>query len=202
MTNPESVRAPTRISFRRVGSVAGKKAALPATLAGVLDLATQKLELSSPATRIFSADGDEYDADCVDLIGHDEVIYVSCGEVFEQPSASTQSPATELPSRAAAKPSLPAAEMPVAAEEPIAAKQPPSVAAKQPPSVAAKQPPSGAAKQPPLPVVAESTGPNPFAIAIVFAIIAAVAAVSVGVGNGMADWVAGPAGLKGGPLGL
>ena len=194
MTNPESVRAPTRISFRRVGSVAGKKAALPATLAGVLDLATQKLELSSPATRIFSADGDEYDADCVDLIGHDEVIYVSCGEVFEQPSASTQSPATELPSRAAAKPSLPAAEMPVAAEEPIAAKQPPSVAA--------KQPPSGAAKQPPLPVVAESTGPNPFAIAIVFAIIAAVAAVSVGVGNGMADWVAGPAGLKGGPLGL
>ena len=58
-----------RVALRRVGAYTGKKAALPPSMPELLDLAKSKLELASPATRIFSADGDEYDAGDIGLIG-------------------------------------------------------------------------------------------------------------------------------------
>jgi len=45
----------TRVSLRRVGGTTAKKAALPATMAELLELATTKLALESPATRVFAA---------------------------------------------------------------------------------------------------------------------------------------------------
>ena len=72
----------TRITIRRVGAVTGKKVALPASVAELLELATSKLELPSAAQRIFSEQGDEYDADAFELICMDEVLYVSSGEDF------------------------------------------------------------------------------------------------------------------------
>ena len=78
---------PTRITLRRVGAIVGKKAVLPASMAELLELATIKLELTSPARRIFSEQGDEYDEDGMELIGTDEVLYVSCGENFVPPEA-------------------------------------------------------------------------------------------------------------------
>lgn len=78
---------PTRITLRRVGAKVGKKAVLPASMAELLELATIKLDLTSPARCIFSEQGDEYDADSMDLIGMDEVLYVSCGENVVPPEA-------------------------------------------------------------------------------------------------------------------
>ena len=52
---------PTRITLRRVGAKVGKKSVLPASMAELLELATIKLDLTSPARRIFSEQGDEYD---------------------------------------------------------------------------------------------------------------------------------------------
>ena len=79
---------PTRIALRCVGSTYGMKAALPATMSELLDLATSKLGLTSPARRIFAEDGDEYDD--IGLIGKDEVLYVSCGEDYAPPAAVPQ----------------------------------------------------------------------------------------------------------------
>eukprot|EP00966_Prymnesium_polylepis_P245045 5667912-Prymnesium_polylepis.1 len=81
---------PTRISLRRVGGNTAKKAALPATMAELLELATKKLELQSPASRVFAADGGEYDADDLELIEKDDVLWVSCGEDFVVPTALGQ----------------------------------------------------------------------------------------------------------------
>ena len=52
-----------RITLRRVGELTGKKAAMQASMAELLQVATTKLALASPATRIFASTGDEYDAD-------------------------------------------------------------------------------------------------------------------------------------------
>ena len=76
---------PTRITLRCVGAKVGKEAVLPASMAELLELATIKLDLTSAARRIFSEQGDEYDEDGMDLIGTDEVLYVSCGESFVPP---------------------------------------------------------------------------------------------------------------------
>ena len=83
---------PTRITLRRVGKHVGKKAALPGTMAELLELATKKLDLEVPAKCIFSEEGDAYDADDVELIGADDVLYVSCGEAFAPPATATGSP--------------------------------------------------------------------------------------------------------------
>jgi len=76
-----------RVSLRRVGASAGRKVMLPASVPDLLTLATSKLELSSPATKIFFADGDECGADDLELIATDDIMYVSCGETFCAPSA-------------------------------------------------------------------------------------------------------------------
>ena len=81
-----------RITLRRIGADTGKKAALPATMPDLLEVATTKLQLAAPAKRIFSADGDEYDADDLDLIETDDVLYVSCGEYFVPHAASIEQP--------------------------------------------------------------------------------------------------------------
>ena len=74
---------PTRITVRYLGSEVGKKVARPDTKKELLELAAKKLNLSTPASRIFAEGGDEYDADeDVVLIESDEIIYVSCGEDF------------------------------------------------------------------------------------------------------------------------
>ena len=44
----------TRITIRRIGMPVGKKAALPATMAALLEVCTRKLELTASAKRIFS----------------------------------------------------------------------------------------------------------------------------------------------------
>ena len=102
-----------RITLRRIGADTGKKAALPATMPDLLEVATTKLQLAAPAKRIFSADGDEYDADDLDLIETDDVLYVSCGEDFVPHAASIEQPPAS-------------AKQPPAAEEPPAAVQSPA----------------------------------------------------------------------------
>ena len=52
-----------RVSVRRVGSLTGKLAAALESLAALLVLATKKLKLDKPASRIFTASGDELDDD-------------------------------------------------------------------------------------------------------------------------------------------
>ena len=74
-----------RVSVRRVGSLTGKLAAAPESLAALLALATKKLKLDKPASHIFTASGDEFDDnDDVLLLREDEVVYVSCGEDFSR----------------------------------------------------------------------------------------------------------------------
>ena len=79
---------PTRVSLRRMGAPTGKLAALPESMTDLLALATRKLNLASPATRIFSAGGDEFeDDDDLALMKEDEVIFVSCGEEYSHAAA-------------------------------------------------------------------------------------------------------------------
>ena len=74
---------PTRITVRYLGSEVGKKVARPDTKGELLELAAKRLNLSTPALRVFAEGGDEYDGDeDVVLIESDEIIYVSCGEDF------------------------------------------------------------------------------------------------------------------------
>ena len=69
--------------MRYLGSEVGKKVARPDTKGELLELAAKRLNLSTPASRIFAEGGDEYDGDeDVVLIESDEIIYVSCGEDF------------------------------------------------------------------------------------------------------------------------
>ena len=70
----------TRVALRRVGHTSGKMVALPATMEELLDLATEKLALDRPARRCFSITGDEYED--LDLIAHDDVLFVTSGEDF------------------------------------------------------------------------------------------------------------------------
>ena len=114
-----------RVSLRRVGSLTGKLALLPATMEELLALATQKLGLGAAASRVFSAGGDECDADDLELIEAGEVLYVSCGEDFSAPASSA----------AAATPK-------------------PAAAAEAPPAVVAETPPTAAASPAPLPEAA------------------------------------------------
>ena len=86
-----------RVVLRRgVDGACAKKAALPGTMAELLELATKKLELATPAKRIFGADGGEYDPDDLDLIEKDEVLYVTCGEAYAPLTQSALSQATSL----------------------------------------------------------------------------------------------------------
>jgi hypothetical protein len=116
----------SRLSLRLVGALTGKLAAVPGSLAELLALATKKLKLTSPATRIFTSSGDELDDDDdVVLLREDEVVYVSCGEDFS-PVAAADDPALK-----ASEPPPPAAEpAPAAAEPPPAAAEPPPAAVK------------------------------------------------------------------------
>ena len=68
---------PTRITVRYLGSEVGKKVARPDTKGELLELAAKRLNLSTPALRVFAEGGDEYDGDeDVVLIESDEIIYV------------------------------------------------------------------------------------------------------------------------------
>ena len=70
-------RMPTRITVRYLGSEVGKKVARPDTKGELLELAAKRLNLSTPALRVFAEGGDEYDGDeDVVLIESDEIIYV------------------------------------------------------------------------------------------------------------------------------
>ena len=72
----------TRIAIRRVGDTTGKKVGLPGSFAELLLIATSKLGLASPASRVFAADGDEYDADDFELISMSmETVSVTAVEV-------------------------------------------------------------------------------------------------------------------------
>ena len=54
---------PTRITVRYLGSEVGKKVARPDTKGELLELAAKRLNLSTPALRVFAEGGDEYDGD-------------------------------------------------------------------------------------------------------------------------------------------
>ena len=98
-------------------------------MAELLELATKKLDLEVPAKCIFSEEGDAYDADDVELIGADDVLYVSCGEAFAPPATATGSPCH-----------LPAAKSPLEA-----VKQPlPAIVEPPPPWVPEAAPPAAA----------------------------------------------------------
>ena len=91
-----------------VGATAGKIAALRngATKVELLTLATKKLGLQHPATRVFGATGDEFDEDeDVDLIVMDDALYVSCGEAF-QPAGAEPAPPDEPPAAAEEAPAI------------------------------------------------------------------------------------------------
>ena len=63
--------------MRYLGSEVGKKVARPDTKGELLELAAKRLNLSTPALRVFAEGGDEYDGDeDVVLIESDEIIYV------------------------------------------------------------------------------------------------------------------------------
>ena len=51
----------SRVSLRRVGASSGKLVRVPDTLAELLQHATEKLSLQSPATAIVNTAGDELD---------------------------------------------------------------------------------------------------------------------------------------------
>ena len=51
----------SRVSLRRVGASSGKLVRVPDTLAELLQHATEKLSLESPATAIVNTAGDELD---------------------------------------------------------------------------------------------------------------------------------------------
>ena len=102
---------PTRITVRYLGSEVGKKVARPDTKGELLELAAKRLNLSTPALRIFAEGGDEYDGDeDVVLIESDEIIYVSCGEDFGS-TAPTGAPFAP-PAAAAPAPTPPTAPQP------------------------------------------------------------------------------------------
>ena len=84
---PTETAAPIRITIRAVGAAMGTIVALSPSLTDLLALATKKLQLGSPAMRIFSSAGHEYDNDSFRLIEKDEVLYVSCGDAFVHPEA-------------------------------------------------------------------------------------------------------------------
>mmetsp|Transcript_3871 Transcript_3871/g.6440 ORF Transcript_3871/g.6440 Transcript_3871/m.6440 type:complete len:620 (+) Transcript_3871:168-2027(+) len=85
-----------RVSLRRVGGSVIKKAALPATMAELLEVATRKLGLESPAARVFGADGGEFDHDDLELIEKDDLLYFSCGEAFTPPVVASVDPVDVL----------------------------------------------------------------------------------------------------------
>ena len=102
---------PTRITVRYLGSEVGKKVARPDTKGELLELAAKRLNLSTPASRIFAEGDDEYDGDeDVVLIESDEIIYVSCGEDFGS-TAPTGAPSAP-PAAAAPAPTPPTAPQP------------------------------------------------------------------------------------------
>jgi len=104
-------RMPTRITVRYLGSEVGKKVARPDTEGELLELAAKRLNLSTPALRVFAEGGDEYDGDeDVVLIESDEIIYVSCGEDFGS-TAPTGAPSAP-PAAAAPAPTPPTAPQP------------------------------------------------------------------------------------------
>ena len=77
----------------------------------MLELAAKRLNLSTPALRVFAEGGDEYDGDeDVVLIESDEIIYVSCGEDFGS-TAPTGAPSAP-PAAAAPAPTPPTAPQP------------------------------------------------------------------------------------------
>ena len=96
----------SRISLRRIGDAAGKKVVLPATWAELLEVATRKLDLPSPAKRIFSEDGDEFDPEDFALIANDDVLYVSFGDEtmpYAEPATAKPPPDAVEPSEAIAE---------------------------------------------------------------------------------------------------
>ena len=121
---------PTRVSLRRVGSLTKKLAALPDSRAALLQLATTKFKLTSPATRIFTANGEELDDDDdVLLLRDDEAVYISCGEDFSPPAAAF-TPALDMPEKSTET----NADTPVRSTEPrCAAPKPPPPSTQPPP---------------------------------------------------------------------
>ena len=83
-----------RVSLRRVGEASGCIAKLPESFSELLATADTKLLKqpgSSLAKRVFAASGDEILEDDFELIEHDDVLYVSCGEEWAAPPAAAVS---------------------------------------------------------------------------------------------------------------
>ena len=86
--------ADRRISLRRNGATTGLKCAVSPSMSVLLEIATRKLSLPSPARRIFDSDGDEiFGPDEYALIQNNDVLYVSVLEDFIPPSAPVAPPA-------------------------------------------------------------------------------------------------------------
>ena len=101
-----------RVSLRRVGEASGCIAKLPASFGELLATADTKLLKqpgSSLAKRVFAASGDEILEDDFELIEHDDVLYVSCGEEWAAPPPAAAPAAGASPFASVAAPPAPAA---------------------------------------------------------------------------------------------
>ena len=110
--------------MRYLGSEVGKKVARPDTKGELLELAAKRLNLSTPASRIFAEGGDEYDDDeDVALIESDEITKTSgstapTGAPSAPPASAAPAPTPPtapqpavLPQQAVSETSTPAVEV-------------------------------------------------------------------------------------------
>ena len=71
-----------RIMLRLNGEGSGRVAVRPDSFDELLKMATAKLAMEPPATRLFLETGDELDEDTVDVIRDDDIVYASSGGAF------------------------------------------------------------------------------------------------------------------------
>ena len=104
----------------------------------LLALATRKLNLDAPATRIFTSGGDEMDDDdAVQLIRDEEVLYVSCGEDFGPTTAVLVAAAPPEPAAVEETPAAPAVMEPPAPVNATPQPPPPGIPTPPPPAAPA-----------------------------------------------------------------
>ena len=81
---------PSKLIVRRVGQSTGCQINFPQSHAELLSKASEKLQLTTPATLCFTETGDLVLADDFETIESGDTTYVSCGEPWVPPEQATQ----------------------------------------------------------------------------------------------------------------